>query len=139
MRAGETRGHFAQNDNEESKLSLARGEADFAEEGGAAGAGGAGEIGGAAVRGFVGEQRKGEGFLGVAGQAKGFGGGDLHIRKRGGEFSEDQRIARASAGNNQLWLICARLRTRDVRFFATRARSGFELSRGPAVEGFGDC
>ena len=47
-----------------------RGIGDFTENGGTARASGAGEIAGALVKGLVGEQGEGEGFLGVAQDAK---------------------------------------------------------------------
>ena len=47
---------------------------DFTEDGGAVGAGGGGEIGGAMVKGFVGEEGEGVGFFGLFGDVEFFGG-----------------------------------------------------------------
>ena len=79
-----------------------RGVADFAEDGGASGAGGAGQIRGPAAQSFVGEQGEREGLLGIARQAQRFRSGHLNSGEGGGELREDQRIAGAAAGNKQL-------------------------------------
>ena len=47
---------------------------DFTEDGGAMGAGGGGEVGGAVVEGFVGEEGEGVGFFGLFGDAEFLGG-----------------------------------------------------------------
>ena len=50
---------------------------DFTEDGGACGAGGGGEVGGALVEGFVGEEGEGVGFFGLFGDGEFFGGEDV--------------------------------------------------------------
>jgi hypothetical protein len=56
---------------------IGSGVGDFAEDGGAAGAGGGGEIGGAMVEGFVGKEGEGVGFFGGFGNAEMGGGKDF--------------------------------------------------------------
>src|SRR6266481_2789240 len=51
---------------------------------------------------FVGQQRKGEGFLGVFRNTQPRRGQDFDAGQGGRELSEDQRVARAAAGNNEL-------------------------------------
>jgi len=68
----------ARNDNfvEVRRWELAgRAVGDFTEDGGAAGAGGGGDVGGAVVEGFVGEEGEGVGFFGLFGDVE-VGGGD---------------------------------------------------------------
>ena len=50
---------------------------DFAEDDGAGGAGGGGEVGGAMVKGFVGEESEGVGFFGLFRDVEFFGGEDF--------------------------------------------------------------
>jgi len=50
---------------------------DFAEDGGAAGAGGGREVGGAVMESFIGHEGEGEGFFGFDGNAEVRGRGDL--------------------------------------------------------------
>ena len=66
------------------------------------GAGGAGQIRGAAVHGLVGQHGENECFLGVAGQAQVFCRHDFNFAQGGGELREDERIAGAAAGDEQL-------------------------------------
>src|SRR6266852_4465854 len=92
---------------------------DFTEDGGACGAGGGGEVGGAMVEGFVGEEGEGVGFFGGFGDAKlgrteNFDTTGLvkvsHLRRivlrinmqRGCQQPEQEWVVSASTGNNEL-------------------------------------
>jgi len=54
------------------------------------------------VKRFVGQKRKCESFLGIFGNAQPGRGQDFDPGKRSGKLGKDQRIVRATAGNNQL-------------------------------------
>ncbi len=73
---------------------------------GAAGASCGGKVRGTLVKRFVGEKRKGEGLLGIFGDAKSRRGQNLDPRKCSGELGEDQRIVGATAGYNKLVNFC---------------------------------
>src|SRR6266550_1372469 len=74
----------------------------FTEDRWAAGAGCGGQVRGALVKCLVGEKGEGKGFLGTFGNAETYRGQDFDAGKCGGELGEDQRIVRATAGNDEL-------------------------------------
>ncbi len=74
----------------------------FTEDRGAARAGCGRQVRGALVKCFVGQKRKGEGFLGVLRNAQSRRGQDFDAGQSSGELTEDQRIVRPAAGNNEL-------------------------------------
>src|SRR6266446_5582134 len=84
-----------------------RGIRDFTENGGAARAGGGREVRRALVEGLVREKGKGEGFLGVFGNAEAGRGQDFNAGKSGGKLSEDERIVSAAAGDDELVNFCS--------------------------------
>src|SRR6266513_5427231 len=73
----------------------------FTEDRWAAGAGCGGQVRRALVKCLVGEKSEGKGFLGIFGNAKTYRGQDFDAGKCGGELGEDQRIVRATAGNDR--------------------------------------
>src|SRR6202045_2323282 len=74
----------------------------FTEDRWAAGAGCGGQVRGALVKCFVGEKGEGKGFLGFFGNAETRRGQDFDAGKGGEKLGEDQRIVRATAGNDEL-------------------------------------
>ena len=74
----------------------------FTEDCRAAGAGCGRQVPWPLVECFVGQQRKGESFLGVFGNAETGRGQDFDAGKGGGKLSDDQRIVGATAGNDEL-------------------------------------
>src|SRR5467141_3053763 len=74
----------------------------FTEDRRAAGAGCGGQVRGALVKCFVRQQSEGKGFLGIFGNAETPRGQDFNAREGGGKLREDQRIVRATAGNDEL-------------------------------------
>ena len=60
-------------------------------------AGGAGEIAGTVMKGFVGEQSKGEGFLGVFRDAEAGRWNDFDSAESGGKLRENERVPRAAS------------------------------------------
>src|SRR6267143_2356743 len=78
----------------------------FTEDCRAAGAGCGRKICGALVKCFVSEKGKGKGFLGAFGNAKTRRGQNFDAGKSGGELGKDQRIVRATTGNDELVDLC---------------------------------
>src|SRR5579872_6070125 len=81
---------------------------DFSHDCGMARAGGAGEIVGALMPGFVGEDGEGEGFFGIAGNAEFVGGNNFQRRQQRDEIGDKQGIASTSAGNDEVVYASAR-------------------------------
>src|SRR5208337_1056149 len=91
---------------EDRKESAGRGIGDFTKDGGAEGACGTGEIGGAVVEGCVGQEGEGEGFFGVFGDAEFGGRENFDGGKSGSELRHDERIVSATAGDDELADFC---------------------------------
>ena len=79
---------------------------DFTEDGGACGACGGGEVGGAVVEGFVGEEGEGVGFFGLFGDGEFFGGKDGDWGEAGFELARQEGIAGAAARDDELGDFC---------------------------------
>src|SRR5216683_826134 len=90
----------------EKEQSARRGIGDFTEDCGTACACCGGKVRGALMKRFVSQNCKRKSFLGVLGNAKTGRGQDFNARKGGGELGEDQRIVRATAGNDELVNFC---------------------------------
>src|SRR5467141_760832 len=89
----------------------------FTEDRWAAGAGCGGQVRGALVKCFVGEKGEGEGFLGAFGNTETYRGQDFDAGESGGKLADDQRIVRATTGNDELV---------DLRFGRDEAIQGID-------------